>query len=165
MIPLRMMAWHAGWPKNLVLKKIESEDPSIHWGYPKNPDTQKKTWCTVYFGIYKPWAFEALIVRTTPTFTVRICIWFRISTNVQTCICLDRSITLECTHLLCFPAICVQKYFGFLVFGFYDEWWHNLLWARYESPGHGRVPVYQQSNEREESRSNSQFSFPALPCK
>ena len=115
---------------------------------------KKKTWCTVYFGVYKPWAFEALIVRTTPTFTVRICIWFRISTNVQTCICLDRSITLECTHLLCFPAICVQKYFGFLVFGFYDEWWHNLLWARYESPGHGRVPVYQQSNEREESRSN-----------
>ena len=97
MIPLGMMVWHAGWPKTLVLKKIDSSNMHIISYLHKCTD------------MYLPRQIE--------------------------------SITLECTHLRCFPAICVQKYFGLLVFGSHDEWWHNLLWARYESPGHGRVPA------------------------
>ncbi len=64
MIPLQVMAWHAGWPKFGAEKDWVSRSVDT-WGLPKKSWYSKKK-CTVYFGVYKPWAFEALVVRTPP---------------------------------------------------------------------------------------------------
>ena len=59
--------------QNLVLKKIESVDQSIHGGYPKNPDTQKKN-VQFILGYTNHEHLKHSLCGHPPTYTMRICI-------------------------------------------------------------------------------------------